>query len=59
MAEDWSVCITVYGAEPGLAPHRYVETFDVYTFLAEYLSFFKTNDIMQDVVFLCVQAALC
>lgn len=23
MAEDWSICVEVYGTEPGLAPHRY------------------------------------
>lgn len=29
MAENWSVCIEVYGAEPGLAPYRYFNTFMV------------------------------
>lgn len=40
MAEDWSVCIKVYGTEPGLAPHRYFDTFDVYKSLAEYALMF-------------------
>lgn len=27
MAEDWSICIKVYGTEPGLAPYRYFDTY--------------------------------
>ncbi len=27
MAEDWSICIEVYGTQPSLAPYRYFDTY--------------------------------